>query len=62
MECSCIRQTELPGTSRLFADFTYHPERVSAFYPWATHYAADPPKPSQKPPARSNFPIPAAPR
>ena len=36
MECSCIRQTELPGTSRLFADFTYHPDRVSAFYPWAT--------------------------
>lgn len=37
MDCSCIRQTELPGTSRLFADFTYHPDRVSAFYPWATH-------------------------
>jgi bacillithiol biosynthesis cysteine-adding enzyme BshC len=36
MDCSCIRQTELPGTSRLFADFTYHPDRVSAFYPWAT--------------------------
>ena len=36
MECSCIRQTELPGTSRLFADFTYHPDRVSTFYPWAT--------------------------
>jgi bacillithiol biosynthesis cysteine-adding enzyme BshC len=36
MDCSCIRQTELPGTSRLFADFTYHPDRVSEFYPWAT--------------------------
>src|SRR5580704_8771496 len=35
MDCSCIRQTELPGTSRLFADFTYHPDRVSAYYPWA---------------------------
>jgi bacillithiol biosynthesis cysteine-adding enzyme BshC len=35
MDCSCIRQTELPGTSRLFADFIYHPDRVSAFYPWA---------------------------
>lgn len=34
MDCSCIRQTELPGTSRLFADFTYHPDRVSQFYPW----------------------------
>jgi len=36
MDCSCIRQTELPGTSRIFADFTYHPDRVRAFYPWAT--------------------------
>jgi bacillithiol biosynthesis cysteine-adding enzyme BshC len=35
MDCSCIRQTELPGTSRLFADFTYHPDRVKQFYPWA---------------------------
>src|ERR1041385_7708244 len=36
MDCSCIRQTELPGTTQLFADFTYHPERVVEFYPWAT--------------------------
>jgi bacillithiol biosynthesis cysteine-adding enzyme BshC len=42
MDCSCIRQTELPGTSRLFADFTYHPDRVSAFYPWALRHADDP--------------------
>jgi bacillithiol biosynthesis cysteine-adding enzyme BshC len=35
MDCSCIRQTELPGTSRLFADLTYHPERVAQYYPWA---------------------------
>src|SRR5262245_47319207 len=35
MDCSCIRQTELPGTTRLFADFTYHPDRVTHFYPWA---------------------------
>jgi bacillithiol biosynthesis cysteine-adding enzyme BshC len=39
MDCSCIRQTELPGTSRLFADFTYHPDRVRAFYPWAVPHA-----------------------
>ena len=32
MECSCIRQTELPGTSRLFADLIYHPDRVATFY------------------------------
>jgi bacillithiol biosynthesis cysteine-adding enzyme BshC len=32
MECTCIRQTELPGTTRLFADLIYHPDRVSTFY------------------------------
>jgi bacillithiol biosynthesis cysteine-adding enzyme BshC len=32
MECSCIRQTELPGTTRLFADLIYHPDRVAQFY------------------------------
>jgi bacillithiol biosynthesis cysteine-adding enzyme BshC len=32
MECTCIRQTELPGTTRLFADLIYHPDRVAAFY------------------------------
>jgi bacillithiol biosynthesis cysteine-adding enzyme BshC len=40
MDCSCIRQTELPGTTRLFADLTYHPDRVAAFYPWALHHDA----------------------
>src|SRR5262245_19552381 len=33
MPCSCIRQTDLPGTSRLFADAVYHPDRVARFYP-----------------------------
>lgn len=33
MECSCIRYTDLPHTSKLFADFTYRPDRVQAFYP-----------------------------
>jgi bacillithiol biosynthesis cysteine-adding enzyme BshC len=32
MECTCIRQTELPGTTRLFADLIYHPDRVAGFY------------------------------
>jgi bacillithiol synthase len=32
MDCSCIRQTELPGTTRLFADLIYHPDRVASFY------------------------------
>jgi bacillithiol biosynthesis cysteine-adding enzyme BshC len=32
MECTCIRQTELPGTTRLFADLIYNPDRVAGFY------------------------------
>ncbi len=32
MEPACIRHTDLPGTSRLFADFVYHFDRVSRFY------------------------------
>src|SRR5579871_1754863 len=38
MDCSCIRYSDLPHTSKLFADFTYHPDRVQAFYP---HIHAD---------------------
>jgi bacillithiol biosynthesis cysteine-adding enzyme BshC len=38
MNCTCVRYTELPHTSNLFADFTYHPDRVRAFYP---HIAGD---------------------
>src|SRR6266508_2091299 len=33
MECTCIRHTELPNTSKLFADFVYHFDRVSSYYP-----------------------------
>ncbi|MBI2688057.1 MAG: bacillithiol biosynthesis cysteine-adding enzyme BshC [Acidobacteria bacterium] len=32
MEQHCIRHTELPGASRLFADFLYHYDRVANFY------------------------------
>ena len=32
MQPACIRQNELPGTSKLFADFTHHFDRVSQFY------------------------------
>ncbi len=32
MQPACIRHTELPGTSRLFADFSYHFEKVAKFY------------------------------
>src|SRR4051812_25616157 len=32
MHCSCVRHTELPNTSSLFADVLYHPDRTAAFY------------------------------
>jgi uncharacterized protein YllA (UPF0747 family) len=34
----CLRHTDIPNTSRLFADFTYHFDRVAKFYrhsPWS---------------------------
>ncbi|HEX5432051.1 MAG TPA: bacillithiol biosynthesis cysteine-adding enzyme BshC [Bryobacteraceae bacterium] len=31
-EPACIRHTDLPGASRLFADFSYHFDRVARFY------------------------------
>ena len=33
MHCTCVRQTELPGASRFFADVLYHPDRTARFYP-----------------------------
>jgi bacillithiol synthase len=39
MNCTCVRYTDLPHTSNLFADFTYHPDRVRSFYP---HISSDP--------------------
>jgi bacillithiol biosynthesis cysteine-adding enzyme BshC len=33
MHCSCVRQTDLPQTSRLAADVLYNPERSAAFFP-----------------------------
>src|SRR5262249_40284757 len=32
MHCTCVRQSDLPHTSRLFADVLYHADRTSAFY------------------------------
>src|SRR5689334_21663623 len=32
MESACLRHTEIPSTSRLFADFLYHHDRVLPFY------------------------------
>ena len=39
MEPSCIRQTLLPGTSRLFGDYLYRFDRVAGFY---TYHFSDP--------------------
>jgi bacillithiol biosynthesis cysteine-adding enzyme BshC len=33
MECSCVRQTLIPGTSRLFGDYLYDFDRVKTFFP-----------------------------
>ncbi|MFL6353448.1 MAG: bacillithiol biosynthesis cysteine-adding enzyme BshC [Bryobacteraceae bacterium] len=33
MECSCVHQTLIPGTTKLFADYLYQFERVRRFYP-----------------------------
>ncbi|HZS52449.1 MAG TPA: bacillithiol biosynthesis cysteine-adding enzyme BshC [Bryobacterales bacterium] len=40
MTCRCIRHTELPHTSKLFADFIYDFDRVRKFYPYPP-YAAE---------------------
>jgi bacillithiol synthase len=35
MECTCIRHTELPHVTKLFADFVYHFDRVRPFYSYS---------------------------
>src|ERR1700744_418038 len=40
MESSCVRQTDLPGTSKLFTDLIYHFDRVRDLYPWRPNDAA----------------------
>jgi bacillithiol biosynthesis cysteine-adding enzyme BshC len=35
MQCTCVRQTDLPNTSTLFADLIYHFDRVKDLYSWA---------------------------
>src|SRR4051794_25782586 len=37
MSSSCVRQTELPQTSALFADVLYHPEKTSRYYGHERH-------------------------
>jgi bacillithiol synthase len=33
MESSCVHQTLIPGTTKLFADYLYHFDQVNSFYP-----------------------------
>jgi bacillithiol biosynthesis cysteine-adding enzyme BshC len=40
MQAACLRQTQLPHTSRLFEDFTYHFDRVARFYGHHPHDGA----------------------
>jgi len=35
MHCTCVRHTDLPNTSKLFADLIYSFDRVRDLYPWA---------------------------
>jgi len=35
MQCTCVRQTDLPNTSKLYSDLIYHFDRVADLYPWA---------------------------
>ena len=32
MHCTCVRHTDLPHTTQLFADVLYHPDRTGKFY------------------------------
>src|SRR6185437_16088228 len=34
MKASCLKQTLIPGTSRLFSDYLYNFDRVAGFYSW----------------------------
>jgi bacillithiol biosynthesis cysteine-adding enzyme BshC len=32
MHCTCVRQSDLPNTTRLFTDVLYHPDKTAPFY------------------------------
>jgi bacillithiol biosynthesis cysteine-adding enzyme BshC len=38
MDPACLRHTEIPGTSKLFADVSYHFDRVARFYRHNPHH------------------------
>ena len=39
MEPSCVRQDQIPGTSKLFADYLYQFDKLSAFFPYSSWHA-----------------------
>ena len=53
MEPACIRHTDLPGTSKLFSDFSYNFDRVARFL--RVTIRMTPPLSPQRP-ARSDYP------
>ena len=58
MHCTCVRQTELPNTTRLLADILYHPDRTAPFYrhPLRDLKPFRPPRPKSNSPATSARP------
>ena len=34
MQCTCVRQADLPNTSKLYSDLVYNFDRVKDLYPW----------------------------
>ena len=38
MEADCLRHTDFPHTSRLFAEYLYDFERVSGFYDYSPRF------------------------
>src|ERR1700722_5800505 len=38
MDPACLRHTEIPGTTKLFADLSYHFDRVARFYRHNPHH------------------------
>ncbi len=39
MQPSCVRQDQIPGTSKLFADYLYHFDKLNGFFPYTSWHA-----------------------
>src|SRR5580704_18153311 len=48
MDPACLRHTEIPGTSKLFADLSYHFDRVARFYRHNPHHLYSQPSASSE--------------